>query len=133
MPHWKIKAVLNRTVAALPKRRLWYQVLQRFGSRTLSLPAHEFEAKLADCRKQLENYRSHSPFGSFRAFELGTGWFPIVPVGMFLCGASCVTTCDIEPLLQSRRVRRVLEFFMEYASTGKLNSLLPGWMPERLD
>src|SRR5437868_2185910 len=133
MPHWMIKATLNRAVAALPKRRFGYELLQRIGSRALSLSPQQFEAKLDECRIHLANLRSHSQCESFTVFELGTGWFPIVPIGMFLCGASRTTTCDIESLLQPSRVRRVLELFVEYAHAEKLNALLPGWMPERLE
>ena len=30
----------------------------------------------------------HSPAPGFTAYELGTGWFPIIPIGLYLCGAA---------------------------------------------
>jgi SAM-dependent methyltransferase len=131
MPHWMIKAGLQRAVGALPKRRVCYELIQRFGSRALTLSSKEFEHKLQECRGHLANLRNHSRCDSFTMFELGTGWFPIVPIGMYLCGASQVTTCDIESLMRPHRVRRVLELFAEYAESHKLDALLPDWIPER--
>jgi hypothetical protein len=132
MPHWMIKAGLQKAIGALPKRRLCYELLQRFGSHSLVLPAQEFEVRLAECRTHLANLRNHSCCRSFAMLELGTGWFPILPVGMYLCGASQITTVDIEPLVRPPLVRRVLELFVDYAESHKLDSLLPEWMPERL-
>jgi hypothetical protein len=51
---------------------------------------------------------------------------------MYLCGASQVTTCDIESLMRPNRVRRVLELFADCAESHKLDGLLPEWIPERL-
>jgi len=127
-----IKAGLQRAIGVLPKRRVCYELFQRLGSRALALSTQEFEHKLEECRVHLANLRKHSRSDPFTMFELGTGWFPVVPVGMYLCGASHVTTCDIESLMRPNRVRRVLKLFVDCAKSHRLDAILPEWIPERL-
>jgi hypothetical protein len=41
--------------------------------------------------------------GNFVALELGTGWFPIIPVGLALAGASAIYTVDMHDLTDRGR------------------------------
>lgn len=65
--------------------------------------------------------------------ELGTGWYPVVPVALYLSGASEVYTFDITPHLTSERIQDVLRMFSDYAKRGTLKSFLPRLRLERLD
>jgi hypothetical protein len=71
-------------------------------------------------------------FAGLRAMELGTGWHPAISVALFLCGADEVWTIDIDPLLSSERLARLLEHFSDYESRGALKGFLPAVRPERM-
>src|SRR5205085_11048816 len=99
-----------------PRYQACHSIFQTYVTRSiLPSPAH-FESKLKECHRHWQAFASHYPNNSgFVAFELGTGWFPIIPIGFFLCGAKEVWTIDIDPLLSSAGMKRSMEFLCEYS------------------
>jgi hypothetical protein len=98
-----------------------------------TLTGDRFEASLRNCRNHLDQLRRFNPAigNNFAAFELGTGWFPTVPIGLFLCGAREVTTWDIAPLLTRERLKATLLLFLEPERGDRLGAYLDA-LPERL-
>jgi hypothetical protein len=85
------------------------------------------------CR-HLDHYLSagSGPRSGFSALELGTGWFPIVPVGLALNGAGQVWTLDVQDLLRRERVIAVLEVYLRLMAEGTIQPRQPG-QRERLE
>jgi hypothetical protein len=83
--------------------------------------------KLKECKRHLESYFSfvNSEKHSFSALELGTGWFPILPVAFYLCGARRIFTIDRTNLLSAQRVKEVIGFFIDYAKKDDLAKIVP--------
>jgi len=134
MASWLVKALVQRGIGALPNPHYWNELLQDRVTHSLDLTKERFEVSLGNCRnhlEQLQRYGSTATSGSFSAFELGTGWFPTVPIGLFLCGAREVWTWDIAPLLRRDRlkltIRRFLELEQEQGGRVHFHAL-----PERL-
>src|SRR3954463_3740280 len=100
MPHWKVKAYVHRLLARLPRPHAWNGLLQTFLTRSVRVTAQRSESKLSKCRSHLEDYRRFSPRprADFTAGDLGTGWSPVTPVGLALCGAREVWTIDVAPM-----------------------------------
>ncbi len=67
------------------------------------------------------------------ALEIGTGWYPVVAMGMFLCGVDSIWTYDIAPLLAPDRLDRMLAFFDAYGRSGELSRQLPSAHPQRIE
>jgi hypothetical protein len=134
MSKWIIKTAVQRVISWMPQSYRWNLWFQRNVTRGLHVSVASFEDKLNNCRTHLENYRKHSPApkDSFTALELGTGWWPIPPVGLFLCGAKEIWSYDIVPLLQRDTFERVLELYVEYSRSGKLVQFLPAVRPDRV-
>ena len=135
MPHWVLKAALQGFVSYMPRGQSINRVLQKHVTKSLDLTPSRFEGKIRQCRTHLENYHSAGPPGRFPAgiLELGTGWHPVIPVGLYLCGASDVWTMDRKRLLDRESVLRVLRMFSEYAHSGALDELLPGVVAGRVE
>src|SRR2546426_1180464 len=116
MPHWLIKSAIHRAISLLPRPQRWNEWFQEHVTRSLQLGEGEFEWKLKMCRRYVEDFSQLRPQAAsdFTALELGTGWYPIVPVGLYLCGASEVWTFDIDPLLRRDRLKVLLNRFREY-------------------
>lgn len=112
-------------MAALPNRQFWNGLLQKWITRSTELTPQTFEDKVQECARHLRVFRSARPAGEFTVLELGTGWLPIIPVGLWICGARKIWTLDIEPLLQTGRVLNVLRHYSDYANRGALSHLLP--------
>ncbi len=108
--------------------------MQQHLSHSLDLPKQEFETRLDHCHRHLEAFLETRPAinGDWRVLELGTGWLPTVPVGLYLCGAAEIWTFDIAPLLRSAQVKLMLDRFAESERSGELQKRLPRLRPERL-
>jgi len=100
----------------------------------LDLGPGEFEARLGTCRRCLDHLITLRPSceAEFTALELGTGWYPTVPIGLYLCGASRIWSFDIEPLLRLERLNVLLNYFCDYHRRGRLQQFLPRLRPDRI-
>jgi len=134
MPHWLIKSAVQRTISFLPRSHWWNELLQRKITKSIELTEARFEQRLGDARLYLDRLFE---FGTpdprrFSVLELGTGWFPIIPTALYLCGAAEIWTIDIVSHLNPQRVRATLELFIKYAERGLLQKCIPRLLPERL-
>jgi SAM-dependent methyltransferase len=134
MPHWLIKSAIHRCISLLPCSKWWNQLLQTRVSKSMYLGPERFEQRLEFCHRHLEDFISLCPrqAENFTVFELGTGWYPVVPACLYLCGASRIWTVDIASHLRTERVEHVLQKISEYAERGKLQQFLPRTRSERL-
>jgi hypothetical protein len=132
MPHWLIKSAIHRTISILPRSQKWNEWFQKYITKSLELGPAEFEYKVNCCRRYLDEFLALSPSRAddFTALELGTGWYPIVPIGLFLCGAGRIWSFDIDPLLRRERLKKILDYFDRFEREGKLPQLLPRLRPE---
>ncbi len=132
MPHWMLKATVQGGLSLLPKAHSWNRLFQKYVTRSLEMNAAIYEHKLRYCRKHIENFLvgRQNRGGSFSVLELGTGWFPIVPLGFYVCGASGIWTFDVVPLLHADGVTAIMNLFVQYAATGQLFTILP-WAQEQ--
>jgi hypothetical protein len=125
MGSWLVKALVQRGIGALPNPHYWNELFQDRVTHSLDLTNERFEASLRNCRnhlEQLQRFGSTATGGSFSAFELGTGWFPTIPIGLFLCGAREVWTWDIVPFLRRDRLKLTIRRFLELEQGEGLRS-----------
>jgi SAM-dependent methyltransferase len=134
MPNWLIKSAIQRAISFLPQSHRWNEFLQNKITQSLELTPGRFEVRLQDTRRYLEQFLKFGAqnAGEFSVLELGTGWNPVMPVGLYLCGAAEVWTIDIVSHLTRARIRNTLGFFAEYDRRGSLEKLIPRARPERM-
>jgi hypothetical protein len=122
MPHWMLKAAVQGTLSLLPQPQRWNRLLQRHVTRSLNLDDDNFLAKWSQGERHVEHIQRYVPerAGNFTALELGTGWFPIIPVGLALTGASAVYTVDMHDLTDHGRTVQTLQRFVALAESGRL-------------
>lgn len=139
MPSWKLKAAAQGVISLLPGSYALNQVLQKHVTKSLDLTPGEFDLKLGECRRHIENYlatASGRQWGlsgrPFRVLEIGTGCYPIIPVGLYLCGASSLCTLDRAPLATGPRVASTLRAYLERHRRGELVRALPWVREDRL-
>ena len=134
MSKWLIKTAVQRVVSWLPQSHKWNELLQKHVTKGLDLSSRDFESKLKCCRTHLQSYREISTASKdhFTVLELGTGWFPIVPLGLYLCGASEIWTYDLVPLLRKYTFKRMLYLFCQYDQKGTLKEFLPDVRSDRV-
>jgi hypothetical protein len=99
------------------------------------MPEEKFLIKVGEARRFLQAYQatqSDGPPLDFQAFELGTGWFPIIPATHFLAGAKGTRTFDIAPLPNTARVMVMAQLFLATYRSGALQKVFPEVQPERM-
>jgi hypothetical protein len=134
MPHWLIKSMTQRVLSHLPASHACNAFFQKHFTRSFALTPERFDLRLEFCRRHFDHFlecRPHRKQG-FCVLELGTGWYPVVPLGLYLCGATEIWTFDIAPLLEPALLHQTLVRFDEYERKGTLRKLLPRLVPERL-
>ena len=101
--NWKIKAVAQRVLAALPPRfgsSLYYALQKTFGTVcSRGIDAFLDGKRIIDCI-----YRQGQSLDNKTCLEVGTGVSLQVPIALWLCGASQVTTVDVTHLLAEELV-----------------------------
>jgi SAM-dependent methyltransferase len=134
MPHWLIKSAVHRVIGLMPYRRKLNDWLQNHVTKSLELGKGAFEARIIHAQRLLEDFRELRPecAEGFTVLEVGTGWYPAVVIGLYLCGAGEIWTFDIEPLLRREHLKQLLNYFCEYDVNGELARLLLGMRPERM-
>lgn len=134
MPHWFIKSGIQRVISWLPNSSWWNALFQQYITRSIVLSPGQFADKLLEARKYVELFRQHAPAArpDFKVVEIGTGWYPTIPLVFYLYGAMEVHTYDISPLLNRERLGKLLDLFLALEKDGRLAQQLPGLQPERL-
>jgi SAM-dependent methyltransferase len=104
MQKWKRKAWLHRLIARFPMRVTYpfsYFVQRRFGSLRRVNPTTQLSAGV----KILDSIRQHGKEIEGKTFlEIGTGRRLNVPMALWLCGASRITTVDLNRYLRAELV-----------------------------
>ncbi|MBU3741606.1 MAG: class I SAM-dependent methyltransferase [Candidatus Kapabacteria bacterium] len=127
---WILKAVVQKAISWLPWKHSVNFLMQRYISKSVQLSDEYFFDRLEQAVAHLRacaDVRGRVPG---RTFELGTGWYPVVPVAMYLSGAEHVTTVDISRLANRDRVLTTLRRFVEAHAAGRLSGLTV--LPERM-
>jgi hypothetical protein len=73
------------------------------------------------------------PLAETDVVEIGTGFAPLLPVGLHLAGARAVHTFDIVRLANTARTCDMLSQLVATADSGALERECPWVLPERLD
>lgn len=131
MPHWMLKAALQKTLDLLPGGPWLYRATQPW------LSHHLHEVFLADrldhVQRHLAAWTAWHPDRLPRTvLELGTGWCPVVPLGLWLCGLARVDTCDLRLMVRTPVLERLRATLLQWQETGQLQAHLPGLRPARV-
>src|SRR5262249_49370511 len=98
MPHWLIKSGIQRVISWLPASAWGNELFQQHVTRTIHISAKFVEGRMEQASHFLELFRRHrtgGPDEPFTVLEVGTGWYPTLPLAFYLCGASQIHTFDI--------------------------------------
>lgn len=131
---WHLKAIVQKTISFLPnghKVNYWFQ---KHVTKGVYLGDTYFYDRLEHAQHHLaifERYRGS--IAGQKTLELGTGWYPVIPISLFLCGVERVHTVDISNLLNKEKFETTLERFMALIEQGKLKDYLPAAKEARID
>jgi hypothetical protein len=132
---WLAKAALQNTISVLPRSVELNGVLQRYGTGSVVMTPERVVSKLARVGgRHIEHHRRFGagPLAETTVVEIGTGFAPLLPVGLYLAGAAAVHTFDIVRLTNTARAADLLDQVAAAADSGALERECAWVQPQRL-
>lgn len=126
--NWKLKAMAQNVVSALPSRLsydAYYFVQRRWGGLRDPDPLHGLKVGVETWRNLLRI--GYEPSNKI-FFELGTGRAPIAPLAFWLMGAKKVITCDLNPYVSEELTFAAVRHIVTH--THEVRSILDGLLQE---
>jgi SAM-dependent methyltransferase len=134
IPKWRAKALVQRAISYLPYKERINYLFQRYVTKGIVLNDEHFGLKLSHARDHVAFFRKYGTgFGQQAVLELGTGWYPIIPLSMYLAGMERIYTIDIFLWMTKESRLTAMSKFVEWADSGKLEAFIPDYNRERLE
>lgn len=132
MKVWILKAVVQKSISFLPFKHRINFLFQEYITKRVRLTNELFEDKLTHCAAHIAAFDKYSSSEEKVALEIGTGWYPIVPIGLYLNGFDRIFSVDISSLISTSSVHATINLYSEYFKSGRLERYMPRIDPERL-
>jgi hypothetical protein len=133
MKKWKQKAIVQKIISYLPLSHKINYVFQKYVTKGVTLSDEYFYDRLGHAKEHLISYRKYSDKTIPNScLELGTGWYPIVPIGFFLSGVDKIYSVDISFLTSKNRLKTTLQKFVKCSDSGLLSNYI-NIVPDRLE
>ena len=120
MKKWILKAVIQKGISFLPYNYKINYLFQKHVTKGVVLSDDYFFDKLIHVEKHVSFYAKLKDNAKpTTCFELGTGWYPVIPVALFLYGAKEIVTTDITPLSSKEKFIQTIEKFIHLKQQNK--------------
>jgi len=130
---WMLKAIVQKTISFLPYSQRLNYFFQKKVTKGVFLSEAYLEDRLEHARNHIgawERFSEGAPLR--RTLELGAGWYPVVPIALFLYGAEHIRTVDITLLTTTGHLQTTIAKMLACADQGKLGQYV-ACKPERLE
>ena len=105
--HWKIKGCVQKVLSGVPGGEYLNDRLQRIGG--LRHFEQNVDSKLSDWKLTCQYLSDvHFDIRGATIVEVGTGWYPVLPICFSLAGAKCIQSYDIHRHINAKLTRRAL-------------------------
>ncbi|HKK77674.1 MAG TPA: class I SAM-dependent methyltransferase [Saprospiraceae bacterium] len=124
---WMLKAFVQKLISFFPQREKVNYLFQKYVTRGVELTDTYFDFKLTHARDHLGYFRKYGqqPLSEATILELGLGWYPIVPIALYLSGAHRIISIDIQDWMTHQSQLTTIRKFQEWRAQGKLMDYLP--------
>ena len=121
MKKWMIKAFVQKTISYLPSSHKINYIFQKYITKGVNLTDDYFYDRLGHARDHIKGFQKYSDKSiPATCLEIGTGWYPIVPVSFFILGADKIYSVDVSSLTSKERLRTTLQKFIACNDAGLL-------------
>jgi regulatory protein YycI of two-component signal transduction system YycFG len=103
MKKWKQKAIVQKIISYLPWSHQINYIFQKYVTKGVYLSEEYFLDRLGHAREHIKGYQKYA--GKTipnTTLEIGTGWYPIVPISFFLAGSDEIYSVDISFLTSNQ-------------------------------
>lgn len=120
MKKWILKAIVQKSISYFPFSHRINYLFQKHVTKGVFLTDEYFYDRLSHASKHFKSYYNYAGIFPEKCLEIGTGWYPIVPISFFLAGVNKVYSVDISFLTSKQRIKITLEKFIESYKLGFL-------------
>lgn len=132
MKKWKQKAIVQKVISYLPLSHKINYIFQKYVTKGVNLSDAYFDDRLGHARDHIKSFQQYAGKKiPETCLEIGTGWYPIVPISLFLVGSDKIYSVDISFLTSKERIQTTLLKFVERHQAGHLKTHFEV-IPERL-
>ncbi len=130
---WILKALVQKGISFFPCRHKLNYLFQRYVTKGVVLDQDYFFNRISHARDHLEVYRTVSgKISPNKTLELGSGWFPIVPIYLYLTGSNEIWSIDIVDYSSTKKIKKTVEVFVDFIENGLLNPDQEGFINQRI-
>jgi len=131
MKKWVQKAIVQKAISYLPCSHKINYTFQKYVTKGVNLSDDYFYDRLGHASDHLKSYGKYDDKKVPRScLEIGTGWYPIVPICFYLAGANKIYSVDISFLTSKERLKTTLLKFEESINSEMLTGYI-NILPER--
>lgn len=131
MKKWKQKAIVQKIISYLPLSHKINYIFQKYVTKGVTLSDEYFFDRLGHARDHIKGYQKYSKKAiPAICLEIGTGWYPIVPISFFLVGADRIYSVDISLLTSKERLHTTLQKFVECEKLNQFKQYID-YLPNR--
>jgi len=127
LPKWKAKAIVQKGISFLPKKEKINFLFQKYVTKGVYLTDEHFDYKITHARDHIQYFKKYSnrTIEESNALELGTGWYPIIPIALYLNDFKEIWSLDIQSWMTKESQFTTIDKFIEWRKNGKLKDFLP--------
>lgn len=106
MPVWIIKAIIQKLISYLPQSHKINYWFQKNITKGVNLSEEYITDRLIHAKNHLKYYKQITGNDSpEKVYELGTGWYPIIPIYYFMMGAKDIVSIDIQSHVSEKQLK----------------------------
>ena len=125
MRKWHQKAIVQKIISYLPFSHQINFLFQKYVTKGVALTDAYFANRLTQAAKHIDVFEKYALGKTLEStLELGTGWYPVVPVSLFLRGAQTIHTVDLSAHCSGNNILTTLRMFKSYRESGKLGRFI---------
>ncbi|HER07827.1 MAG TPA: class I SAM-dependent methyltransferase [Bacteroides sp.] len=126
MSKWILKAVVQKSISYLPGSEKINYLFQKYVTRGVDLTDEHFGHKIRHASDHLRFLDKYAGLDRGHVIlELGTGWYPVVPVMFYLSGAGRIISVDIHSWINRENQIRTFRKFQDWRTRGLLDDCMP--------
>jgi hypothetical protein len=123
---WIAKAVVQKSISFLPFKEKINLFFQKYVTKGVELTDQHFQWKIEAAERHIRYFKKYSEhdISKTSVLELGSGWYPIVPIALYLSGFESVTTIDIYSWGSNKKLHEAIAKFIDWNAQGKLRQYI---------
>lgn len=118
---------MQKAISQLPGKERINYLFQKHVTKGVQLTDQHFGWKIGHAQDHIKHFAANSvlPKAEISVLELGTGWYPIVPIALYLNGFNNIHSVDIYAWMNAKSQLAAIDKFFEWHEAGKLQTFLP--------